>query len=105
MQNLRSLLRNASSAANLADMDGGMLEQHLHSFAALSRSASFGQANSTLGGSQHRSTGAVVGAPPLSALLWPISSARARRAAAAAARPAAAAPMPPAAVVCRATAD
>jgi hypothetical protein len=62
MQNLRSLLRNASSAANLADMDGGMLEQHLHSFAALSRSASFGQANSTLGGSQHRSTGAVVGA-------------------------------------------
>lgn len=49
MQNLRSLLRNASSAANLADMD---------SFAAFSRSAPFGQASLTLGGSQHRSAGA-----------------------------------------------
>ena len=54
MNNLRSLLRSASSQGNLADLVGeGTVEQQIHNFAALARNASL-----------HASTtGAAAGAP------------------------------------------
>jgi len=62
VSNLRSLLRNASSGANLSELaDAGSLEQHLHSFAALARSASL---QSSLANQPAHPTGVPAMAPP-----------------------------------------